>query len=382
MSKVRHDLFAPANFEALRRPTLEASVLPPYCYTSPQWYEREVEHIFLKDWLMVDRADRIPNVGDYFVVEIVGESVIVARGHDGQVRAFANTCRHRGTPIAAGQGNCKAFRCPYHRWTYSLEGALLGAPEMQQTKGFDRSDFSLTPVRLDRWDGFLFITFDPDAPTLREFLGDFPAKMAKYRPAELQFTRKKVYDLACNWKVYVDNSIECYHLPSVHGGTIEEYAPMDAWWPEPVQGAYLMLYGMFPDTLALLKGTSGFPAIEGLGGEGMKRHDIPWILPNTHILATTDVVWWLTMYPMGPERTRVEVNTSFPRTTVARPDFPEVVQRYYGRVDTTNPEDNRMAELQQQGLRQRLCRPGRFSFHEQLVHEFANYIVDRVVGPA
>ena len=376
------DIFDPANFAEVRRPTVEASVLPACCYTSPEWYQREIETMFKKEWLMVGRADRIPNAGDYFCVDIAGEPVIVVRDHAGQVRAHSASCRHRGTPVASGEGNCKAFQCPYHRWVYSLEGDLLGAPEMQRTKNFDRADYGLVPVRLESWEGFLFINFDPGAPRLAEFLGDLTEKMAQYRLSELVWTRRKVYTLECNWKVYVDNSIECYHLPTVHEKTIEEYAPMDAWVPEEAQGSYMMLYGLFPDTLALLKGQQGFDPIEGLGGPGVKRHDIPWIYPNTHILATTDTVWWLTMFPEGPERMRVEVNSCFPKKTTERQDFAEIAAIYYKRLDTTNPEDNRISELQQKGLRARLNRPGRYSFHEELVHTFANYILDRVVGPA
>ena len=357
-------------------------MLPAYCYTSPEWYHREIECIFMKDWLLVGRADQIPNAGDYFTENIVGESVLVARGQDGRIRAFSPFCRHRGTLLVSGRGNCKAFVCPYHRWTYSPQGDLLGAPEMNQTKHFNRSDYGLVPIRLDTWDGFLFINFDPEAGSLREFLGDLPEKLARYRPSELVVTRQKTYVLECNWKVYVDNSIECYHLPSVHGKSIDEYAPMDVWTSEEAHGSYLMLYGMFPDTLGLLKGDTGFPPIEGLGQGETERHDLPWVLPNTHFLCTIDAFWWLTMFPEGPERTRIVVTSSYPRRVAERPDFEETAAKYYKRLDTTNPEDNWIAEAQQRGLRLRFSRPGRYSFHERLVHAFANYIVDRVAGSA
>lgn len=376
------NIFDSENFMEVRRPALEASTLPAYCYTSPEWYQREIEHIFMREWLLVGRAEQLPNVGDYFVEDIVGQSVLIVRGQDQRLRAFSPFCRHRGTKLISGAGNCKAFVCPYHRWIYSLHGELLGAPEMHQTKDFNRSDYGLIPIRLENWAGFLFVNFDPEAVSLSEFLGDLPAKLAKYRPEELVLTRQKTYVLECNWKVYVDNSIECYHVPSVHRSTIEEYAPMEIWTCEEAHGAYLMLYGMFPGTLALLKDDKGFLPIEGLPRQEIERHDLPWVLPNTHFLCTVDTFWWLTMFPEGPEQMRVVVNSSFPKKTTERPDFEEVAARYYKRLDTTNPEDNRIAELQQKGLRLRLNSPGRFSYHEKLVHAFANYIVDRVVGSA
>lgn len=375
-------IFDPELFRETRRPAMEASGLPGFCYASPEWYAREIERIFLKEWLFVGRADQIPNAGDYMAFEIIGEPVIVVRDQQGQIRAFSASCRHRGTRIVSGEGHCTVFRCPYHSWTYSLQGELLGTPEMKQTKNFDRSQYGLVPIRLESWDGFLFITFDPAAPSLAEFLGDLPEVLANYRFADMVCTRRIAYDLACNWKVYVENAMEVYHVAFVHQKTIEEVLPTSVWSTVPSRGSYINLYGAAPGSLALLEGDVGFPPIDGLGTKELAGSYIPLVYPNTMLGCTVDCAWWLQILPEGPERTKVIVGSCFPKTTAARPDFAEVAERYYKRWDTTIPEDNWISELQQKGLRSRLTRRGRYSYREDLVHTIANYVLDRVIGLA
>lgn len=376
------NIFDPRLFAATRRPVMEASGLPGLCYTSPEWYEREVERIFLKDWIFVGRADQVPTPGDYVSLDIVGEPIVVVRGDDQQIRAFSASCRHRGTRIVSGNGNCgKSFRCPYHAWTYALDGRLIGCAEMRETRDFDRSQYGLVPVRLESWDGFLFVSFDPGAVSLAEFLGDLPGKMAGYRFSEMVCTRVVGYDLACNWKIYVENAMEVYHVAFVHRKTIEETLPMNVWTEEEARGNYIILYGAAPGSLALLQGDVGFPPIEGLAGKLANGSYIPHLMPNTMLGCTIDTAWWLQILPTGPRTTRVNVGSCFPRTTTERPDFAETAERYYKRWDTTIPEDNWISELQQQGLRARLNRPGRYSSREVLVHTIANYVLDRVLDP-
>ena len=206
-----------------------------------------------------------------------------------------------------------------------------------------------------------------------------PEKLKKYRLADLVVTRVKPYRVACNWKFYVDNSQEVYHLPSVHGATIENVGPQSTWRFERDGGAYMMLYADFPGSLSLLKGDRGFPAIEGMSLDRPERHDLPWVFPNTHFLGTVDTFWWLTMYPEGPEETRVAVYSSFHKHLLGRNDFQELAANYYKRLDVTNLEDNLICEIQQKGARLRAAEPGRLSFHEANVHKFANYVLDRVL---
>ena len=378
---MQDDLFDPMKFVEVRKPYLEASGLPGYCYTSERWYQREIETIFMKDWLLVGRADQIPNVGDYLIEHVCGEAVMVVRDNHQQIKALSPICRHRGTPIVSESGSCKLFSCPYHGWTYSLEGDLIRAPQMDQARNFDVSQYGLPAIRLDTWAGFLFVNFDPDAGGLLETLGSLPQVMERYRLTDMVVTRNKTYILDCNWKLYIDNTIEVMHVPYVHRATIQHIGARDTWVMQESDGAFLWEYGLFPGTLALMPDDEGFPPIDGLGQDEVERHDIPVLLPNCHLLATSDCFWWQSHFPEGPGRMRLEVNSCFPRDRLERSDFDEVAGRYYARLDRTNPEDNAASERQHVGVRQRSYRAGRYSHWEMLVHAFANYVVDRVAGP-
>jgi phenylpropionate dioxygenase-like ring-hydroxylating dioxygenase large terminal subunit len=183
---LEREILDPATYRETRRPLLEAETLPAECYTSEAFYREEVRKIFMKIWNFIGRADRIPNPGDYFAMEFVGVPVAVVRGKDGKVRAFANSCRHRGAKVVTGEGNCPAIVCPYQ-------------------------------------DGFLFLNFDPDADGLESFLGDLPKLMRPYNFAAMRCTRRRVYELGCNWKIYVENAMESYHVPSVHMKTLQRH---------------------------------------------------------------------------------------------------------------------------------------------------------------
>ncbi len=154
------DIFDPAHYTATRRPLLEAETLPPWCYTSEEFYQREVERIFRKVWNFVGHVSQVALPGDYFALTFAGVPAIILRDLSGTLRAFANSCRHRGSALLEGSGNCRAIVCPYHSWTYSLDGILRAAPEMKETADFDLADAGLIPLRIDTWGGFLFLCFE------------------------------------------------------------------------------------------------------------------------------------------------------------------------------------------------------------------------------
>ena len=375
-------IFDPRLYEAVRRPLAEAHTLPAWCYTSPEFYAREVERIFMKEWNFIGRADRIPHPGDYFTVDLVGVGMIVVRDRAGRVRAFANSCRHRGTQLVAGDGNCRAFKCPYHAWVYSLEGDLLGTTEMDHTSGFDPAQYGLVPIALDTWGGFLFVNFDPGSKSLPDYLGDLPQTLESYRFEDMVCVRRKEYDVRCNWKVHVENAMEALHIPTVHKATISrqkgQITP-----PLIGRGEWSALYRKHEGTRALLQGETGFPRIETLTGGAAEGSYFVLINPSTMLGCTTDCMWYIELQPLGATDTRVIIGSCFPRTTVARADFDEVVQKYYRRWDISIPEDNDISELQQKGLASPLAREGRFSHLEPLVHSIDNWVLDRVLdaGP-
>jgi phenylpropionate dioxygenase-like ring-hydroxylating dioxygenase large terminal subunit len=379
---VERDIFDPKHYEAVRRPLLDAETMPAWCYTSEAFYHREVERIFHKVWNFIGTVDQIPNPGDYFTLTFTGVPVIVMRVAKTIIRAFANSCRHRGSALLEDRGNCQLIVCPYHSWSYNIDGTLHGAPEMQKTHDFDTAHYSLLPIRIESWSGFLFINFDQNAAPLAEYLGDLPERVAPYRLENMACARRKEYTMECNWKLFVENAKESYHIATVHRRTINKYASArtSGYWVESAQGQYCTTFAQHDGSMALLKGDVGFPMIESLEGlpeAGGTR--APLLYPSTYLACTIDCAWYLELHPLGPSRTRLIHGALFPSDRLARSDFATVVKNYYKRWDVTIEEDIVASERQQKGLSSPLARPGRFSYREPLVHEIGNWVLNRVL---
>lgn len=312
----------------------------------------------------------------------MGIPVIILRDLKGTLRAFANSCRHRGSELLEGSGNCKLISCPYHSWTYELDGKLRGAPEMDKTLNFDKAQYGLIPIKLDTWGGFIFVNFDHNAGPLKEFLGGLPEKLAPYRLENMALARRKVFDMDCNWKLFVENAKEAYHIATVHRATINQYASAKAagYWVEEASGEYVISFAQHEGSMALLKGAKGFPTNESLLGRREAGGTYaPLIYPSTYLACTIDCAWYLEMHPLGPDKTRLVHGALFPRDRLARPDYEEVAKNYFHRWDVTIEEDIVASERQQKGIDSPYAPPGRFSHREPLVHEIDNWILDRVL---
>ena len=375
------NLFDPALYENLRLPLDRAQGLPPACYHDAAFYRRELEEIFNRGWVMVGRVERARAAGDYFTVDFGQARLIVLRGEAGQLRAFGNSCRHRGAPLLAGEGHCRAMVCPYHAWTYALDGSLMGAPGMKESLGFEPRDHGLQPVRLDTWGGFAFVCLSAQTPPLAEWLGDLPERLAMYGFERMRTARRLEYDLACNWKVWVENFMEGYHIPAVHKSTISRQKAINV--PEdPGRGEYAAIYERHEGTRALLHGDTGFPPIPTLTGDSSVGSRFILVYPATMLAIANDTMWSFEAHPLGPTRTRIVLNSCFPAEHFERPDFEQVAARYYKRQDIVVREDNDISQLQQQGLESLHAAPGRFSVKEKIVHALDNWVVDRVVVAA
>ncbi len=201
-----------------------ATTLPARWYNDPAFLGLEKEKIFWRTWQPVGHVDQVPNPGDYFACEIAGEPIVIVRDSAGTLRALSNVCRHRASTIATGPGNCNTLRCPYHGWTYALDGRLLGQPEFDGVLDWDRSAVSLPRFRVETWGLFVFVNLDADATPLTEVLGDIPENVSKLGCdlSKFKYFGRRDYVLDCNWKVYVDNYLEGYHVPAAHPGLFRE----------------------------------------------------------------------------------------------------------------------------------------------------------------
>ena len=371
------NMFDRALYADVARPLLEARTLPRWCYVSEEFYEREIERIFMRTWNFVDRVEAIPNPGDYIAVETFAGPIIVVRDREGEIRAFANSCRHRGSRLLKGSGNCRAIVCPYHGWTYGLDGSLRGAKGMERTVGFELATYGLKQVRLETWGGFMFINFDAMAQGLMHYLGELPRKFASYKFDEMICTRRSDYKLACNWKLIIENAHEDYHTQTVHRDSLGmqvcegEENPVGNW-----DAIFLPL----EKTVAILPGEeSPFPHIAGLNGKLAHGTNFTLLYPATQFACVQDCMWWLRVIPEGPLDCHLNVGFCFPKSTVARPNFEEEVRPYYRRWDVGIAEDNCTGITQQQGLASRLYEPGPMSWKEPKVQSIALWVLNRVL---
>jgi choline monooxygenase len=210
-----------------------AHTLASRFYTDPAILAVERARIFQRTWQLVGTLQQscgeiggvlrtISDRESYFTAEVAGEPIIVVRDKQGTLRAFSNVCRHRAGPIALGSGCKHVLRCQYHGWTYTLEGKLIGTPDTDGVEFFDRSTMGMVPLRVETWDQFIFVNFDAAASPLADFLGQIPQQAAGFEFARLQFAERRDYVIDCNWKVYVDNYLEGYHIPIAHPGLMKE----------------------------------------------------------------------------------------------------------------------------------------------------------------
>ena len=207
---------------ALRREDLtsqalaQAFTLPAYAYADPEFRAFDAQAIFARTWQLVGRASEIAEPGDYLVAEIARRPVIVVRGNNRVLRGFFNVCRHRGGPLALENGHAHQLQCKYHGWTYTLEGQLRATHEMQEAKDFDIACIHLDPLPVAEWDGLVFAAVEKPAAPLEQVLAGIRERIRPMELSVLRFHSRVDYEVNCNWKVYVDNYLEGYHLPYVH----------------------------------------------------------------------------------------------------------------------------------------------------------------------
>jgi Rieske 2Fe-2S family protein len=356
------------------RTTLDAGA-----YTDPAWFDREADRIFAAMWLAVGRSDELAGPGAFIAREIAGASVLIVRGQDGRIQAWHNVCRHRGTRLclaAAGtfQGS---IQCPYHAWTYALDGALLAAPQMDDAAGFAKADYSLHRVACDTWDGHLFINLSEDPAPLSAQLGELPARFAPWGMADLRLVHRSHYDVATNWKLVVQNYNECLHCPVIHPLLNRMHHYLGA---ENV-----------PSTTTYCGGAMGFrDGVETLSTDGRRRRAVlPGlgardrvlvnyfaIYPNFLLTLHPDYMMTITIWPQGPGRTRLVAEWHFHPAEMAKPGF--VSEDAIEFWDQTNREDWAISEQSYLGISSRGYQPGPYSARERQLWEFDQFVLSRV----
>ncbi|WP_103335758.1 aromatic ring-hydroxylating oxygenase subunit alpha [Pseudotabrizicola formosa] len=357
------------------QPFARAKAMPKSVYTSPEFAALEEEHIFARDWLCAGRADALPNPGDYLTMEISGEPIIILRDREGVLRGLSNVCRHRMSTLLEGRGNTRAIVCPYHAWTYNLDGSLRGAPAMTLNESFCKDQIALPKVRVEDWLGWIMVTLNPDAPPPAEVLRDVEDLVGYLDMGKYVEAFREEFHWNTNWKVLAENFMESYHLPVCHqdtiGGTVDL---LKMTCPEGFP-AFNYHYIVKNDSLPL---TLAHPSNTTLVGEERR---ITWLLsiyPALLITLTPGYFWYLCLTPDGPGKVHVLFGGGLAPDWAADPEAPAHFAALKALLDDVNVEDKGCVERVYRGLCADLSTPGALSHLERPNFEFANYIASKM----
>lgn len=379
-------LFHPSRFVETQKPLLQASTLPRECYSSGKWFQREMERVFAPSWTLLGREDEIPEPGNYLAEDTEwGGPVAVCRGEEGELHAFANVCCHRGAKILQGEKGCGSklgLVCPYHAWTYDLDGKLLWAPGMGESQNFEEDDVRLTPIRVETFHGFIFVTVAKDAPSLIDSLGDLPRHLGEWFgdsgvASDCVVVERREYMVPCNWKFVMENTCETYHTSVVHKNSL---GPMKASPLPPHVGDWDAV--VVPTTRSVVPLPTDFVGEPEPLPAFAKRSAFVNLFPSLQINVTWDCLWWMRMTPLGPEQTRINMGFCFPKGTTTLPKFQTVLPEYLKRWHIAVTEDNAISCNQQRGVRSMFRVPGRFCQLEFGTHNFNNWLVSRMIDGA
>ncbi len=370
----------------ITNPALEKS-LPSSYYYQPEMFAQEKERIFVREWFCAGREEELPSPGTVLVREVLGESILVARTKAGELKAHYNVCRHRGSRLCAAEGNrwgvklrdaitsAGTIRCPYHQWTYALDGTLLNVPFLHESEGFQKSDFSLYPVGVETWGGFFFLNLSPkeatsEGPNLASQLKNIPERLRRYPLAQLRTAKTISYDVAANWKLILENYNECYHCGPLHPELCEVVPDFRR------GGSGLDWANGIPHregaTTFTWDGTTTRASFPSLDEYEKVRHRGELAYPNLMISLSHDHVAAFLVWPQTVERTVIECRFLFHPDEMAKSDFdPSDAVDFWHLI---NRQDWSICERVQQGLRTRVHKFGYYAPMEDDSADIRRYV--------
>ncbi len=371
-----------ASFDSSITDYATAETLPPALYTDGAFLDFEREAVFMKEWLAVGRAEQIPESGDWFTVDLLGEPVVVQRSKEGDIRAMSAVCQHRAMQLCEGKGNSSTFKCPYHHWIFGQDGRLLGAPAMEKTEGFDKADYALPTLRVEMWKGFIFVNFDeaatPLGPTLERYAPYVENFDLDNAVCASTFTLE---NMPWNWKVMFENFNDGYHATKLHQ-FVQDFCPSEmSAFPEPWTddsnvvfrtAGYTHMDGGFNATHKAI-----MPIYPGLTDEERMRSTFALVPPMLCLGTGPDQCFYFLVRPTGPETIDVEIGYIFHPSALDDPLFEEKLTLSDTGVQVFVRQDQDVTEKVQKGLRSRYAPRGRYSWQEESHVQFNRWLVQR-----
>jgi len=359
-------------------PFEQARAMPTSVYTSEDFVEAELKHVFSKDWYCVGRADALSKTGDYVTAELAGQPIVVLRDADHQLRAMSNVCLHRMSTLLQGRGNAKTIVCPYHAWTYNLDGKLRGAPAMSQNDAFCKDHYRLPQVRCEEWLGWVFVCLDPEAETVSVQLAEVADMIAAYDMTNYSesFYEEHVWDT--NWKVLAENFMESYHLPVCHAGTIGGLSKLEDMVCPPGRPAFNYHTILKDESLriAMAHPTKN----DRLKGEERRTTYLLALYPSLMITLTPGYFWYISLHPKGPGQVHIRFGGGMSNDFAEDTDISENFTQLKTLLDEVNVEDRGCTEKVFNGLCSDAATPGHLSHLERPNYDFAQYLMGKIAA--
>ncbi len=369
----------PLNFDRLKKPLdlnsfrptddlSQAETLPAGWYTDPRILELEKDRIFYTTWQPVGRVDQVRRVGDYFACEVIGQPLVITRGLDEQLRGFYNVCMHRAGPVALGQGNRKSLQCKYHGWTYDLDGKLTRAPEFEGVKNWAKEDVCLSAIKVEEWGPWVFVNLDPNATPMSESYGPIQSEILSkgFDLSKMSLIERRDYVIDCNWKVYVDNYLEGYHLPIAHPGLFKE---LD--YDQYRVDTYRYYSSQYAPIRPVTNGEVHDRRYVRTEAEAEALYY--WIFPNVMLNVYLDNTSINIIVPIDHERTLTIFEWYFQQPGTG--EGWDSMQQIIAFSDQIQQEDIEICKNVQKGLKSNVYNQGRFSvLRENGVHHFQSLV--------
>jgi choline monooxygenase len=347
-----------------------AGTLPATWYTDPARLPLEREKIFRRTWQFAASLDQLRFPGNYVAVDVVGVPVVLTRDLNGELRAFYNVCRHRAGVVARGAGNRKSLQCQYHGWLYGLDGSLRNTPEFEGAENFDKAEFGLEPIRVDTWGPFAFVNMSPEGPSLAEVLGNIPAETAQFDLGSMRRVERREYVITANWKLYVDNYLEGYHLPIAHPGLFREL-DYEHYRVEPFR-----YYSVQHAPIRPVRAEDAAGRVyTALRGDDRDRAYYYWVFPNFMLNIYLDMLQINVIIPLSYDRTLTLFEWYF--ADPGQPDTWNNLNDSMAFSDQIQQEDIQLCEDVWRNLQTGVYDRGRFSVkRENGVHHFQGLVAE------
>jgi len=358
-----------------------ARTLPQRYFVSPEIFAEEQEKIFFRQWVLVGHQSQIAEAGDYFTAEVSGESFIIVRDKHGAIHGFYNLCRHRGSRLIENtKGQCAAIQCPYHAWTYALDGRLLGAPHMDEMLEFNKAEYPLKPARLGLWEGFIFLNLGDATASLEKWFEPLGRKFSPWNLAALRSAKRIEYDVRANWKLIFQNYSECYHCLGMHP-ELSKISPYDSAENDLTEGPFLGGFMRIASDKSLtMSGNACALPVGNFGNEDFRFVFYYSIFPNMLLSLHPDYAMVHQLEPQSPERTLIFCDWFFnPEAAgVTDPGYkfdPDDAVEFW---DMVNKQDWHVCELSQRGIASRAYEPGPYSARESIPAAWDDYYLRQI----